>query len=141
MTTLNEVRPAWYTKDDDSAWERIKAAFRRDWQQTKHDFGGDEPDLNQQVGDTVSQATGSKPIPPANTKTQHVDETGNVYTENDEPAYKYGYAAYRHFGNECDWCDDTESRLRSDWADDEDWARRRCAVKRGWQYAHDHRDL
>jgi len=139
MATLHEVRPAWYTNEDDSAWDRIKAAFRRDWQQTKHDFGGNEPDLNQGVGDTVAQAAGSKPIPPGQAKSQHVDETGNVYVEQDEPAYKYGYSAYRHFGTECDWCDDTESRLRRDWADDADWAQKRCAVKRGWQYAREHR--
>ena len=39
--------PTWWNRDYDSGWDRVKEAFRRDWDQTKHDFGGDEPDLNQ----------------------------------------------------------------------------------------------
>ena len=41
------ARPSWYTDEDDTAWSKVKAAFMRDWKQKKHDFGADEPDLNQ----------------------------------------------------------------------------------------------
>lgn len=141
MATLNRPRPSWYTDEDDSAWDRIKAAFQRDWKQTKHDFGGDEPDLNQNVGDTVSQATGNAPIPPGNvpTRPEEIDNDDLRYSEEDEPAYRYGYAAYRHFGKEGCWCDETESRLRSDWQA-ENWDRQRRAVQRGWRYAEEHPD-
>ena len=101
MATMEQVRPAWYTEEDDTAWNRIKAAFRRDWRQTQHDFGGSEPNLNQQVGDTLSQAAGSKPIPPANAQTPHPQDPS--YNEDDEHAYKYGYAAYRHYGRNSQW--------------------------------------
>jgi len=134
MATLQQPRPAWYSNEDDSAWERIKEAFRRDWRQTKHDFGGKEPDLNQQVGDTVSQATGSKPIPAANAKTPHPAPASEAYSEADEPAYRFGYAAYRHYGKRSDWGDATEAQLESDWGDKADWQRRRAAVQRGWLY-------
>jgi len=140
MTTMQQTRPAWYTKEDDTAWERVKAAFRRDWTQTKHDFGGNEPNLNQKMGDTVSQATGSKPIPAGNTPTCHCDSKSADYDATSEPAYKYGYLAYRHFGKECDWCDNTEARLQRDFDDDEKWERNRLAVRRGWDYAQSHRD-
>lgn len=140
MASTQRARPNWYTKDDDSTWERVKAAFHRDWKQTKHDFGGDEPDLDQQVGDTVSQAAGSKPIPPGNVPTPHPDSDPDVYRDTDEPAYKYGYTAYRHFGSQCEWCDDTEARLQKDWNDDADWERRRTAVRRGWNYAKMNKD-
>jgi len=50
-----------------AASEKGKAseALHRDWEQTKHDFdknSGEE--LNQDVGDTLGQAAGKKPIPP-----------------------------------------------------------------------------
>jgi hypothetical protein len=47
---------------------KVKKAFERDWEQTKHDFSkkaGEE--LHQGVGDTVRQAAGTEPVPP-----QHV---------------------------------------------------------------------
>jgi hypothetical protein len=136
------VRPGWYTKEDDSAWERVKAAFRRDWRQTKHDFGGNEPDLNQQVGDTVSQASGSESIPPANVRnsrpvksdTEFHNGATEIYNEDDEPAYQYGYAAYRHYGNGSEWDDDTENLLRDEWGDESAWERKRQAVRRGWTF-------
>src|SRR5581483_8090792 len=50
-------QPAWWNDGHASAWERVKEAMRRDWEQTKHDLhlkGGHE--LNQGVKDTVKQA-------------------------------------------------------------------------------------
>jgi len=39
--------------------------MHRDWEQTKHDFNKNAgQELNQDVGDTVGQATGAKPLPP-----------------------------------------------------------------------------
>jgi len=135
MTTINAPRPAWYTAEDDTAWGKIKAAFRRDWTQTKHDLGANEPNLNQQVGDTVSQAAGSKPVPPGNAKTPHTkDGQLESYNDDDEPAYRYGYAASRHF--ESDWDDATEASLQEDW-DETEWQRRRAAIRRGWSYGKD----
>ena len=130
MATTYYAKPDWYTDDDDNAWEKVKAAFRRDWQQTKHDMGGDAPDLDQHVGDTIAQAAGTKPIPPGNAKTAHPDDgVADVYDEDDEPAYRYGYAASRHFHDRWD-----EGQLRSGWGDDADFERRRRAIRRGWKY-------
>ncbi len=40
-------------------------ALHRDWEQTKHDFNKTKGEqLNQDVGDTLGQAAGKKPIPP-----------------------------------------------------------------------------
>jgi len=53
-------RPSWWTDENDSGWNRVKAAFGNDWEQTKHDFGSKTSrDLNQDVDDTVKQAAGS----------------------------------------------------------------------------------
>ncbi|WP_063710440.1 hypothetical protein [Schlesneria paludicola] len=133
MATTQYTRPSWYTDEDDSAWSKVQAAFRRDWKQTKHDFGGNEPNLNQQVGDTISQAAGSKPIPPGNAKTPHSNDGKlDAYNDDDEPAYRYGYAASRHFNSE--WDDKTEAALRKDFGDSTEWERRQAAIRRGWAY-------
>lgn len=141
MATMKPSRPTWYTDDDDSTWERIKEAFKRDWRQTKHDFGGDEPDLDQHVDDTVSQAAGTAPIPPGNMPTPQDDDSDwdETYSDEDEDAYRYGYSAYRHFGTSGEWDDSTEARLQRDWRDNAEWQRRRRAIRRGWMYADAHR--
>src|SRR5215471_18313783 len=98
--------PKWWTIENDSAWDRVKAAFKRDWDQTKHDFGGKEPDTDQDVDDTVKQAAGKQPIPPR----------GQPTYEEIEDAYRFGCGARSHYGRDYrDWDDRLESRLRSDW--------------------------
>ena len=43
----------------------VKDALKRDWEQTKHDLPGMEgKDLDQDVDDTVKQATGKEEPPP-----------------------------------------------------------------------------
>lgn len=55
--------------DHPSAWERVKAALRRDWEQTRNDLSGGKSgeDLNQDLDDTVAQAFGKEPVPGAHT--------------------------------------------------------------------------
>jgi hypothetical protein len=49
-------------KDDDGS---VGDALERDWEQTKSDLPGLEgKDLDQDVDDTVKQATGNDPTPP-----------------------------------------------------------------------------
>ena len=125
--------PDWWNEDHDSAWERAREAFRRDWDQTKHDFGGDEPDTHQKIRNTVKQATGKEPIPPRRQP---------VY-EDVEPAYRFGYGARAQFGDEySDWNDELESRLKHDWDNlstsrKENWERDRRAIRHGWDYELD----
>jgi hypothetical protein len=127
---MNQHRnPGWWANDYDSAWDRVKAAFRRDWDQTKHDFGGNQPDTNQDVDDTVKQASGSQSIPPR----------GVPNFEENEAAYKFGYGARKHFGSQYrSWNNELESRLQTDWrssrGDADDWKQYREAVRRGWDY-------
>ena len=62
---MNQYKnPNWWNQENDSAWERTKAAFKRDWDQTKHDLGGHKPDTNQKIGNTTRQASGKEVIPP-----------------------------------------------------------------------------
>lgn len=112
-------RPEWYSDEHDSMWERVKAAFRNDWEQTKHDFGSDSArDLNQDVDDTARQMAGS-------------DDA----FENHEQAFRFGHAAQRHYrSSHPAWNDDLESRLRRDYGSDFD--RDRPYIRRAYDYRY-----
>lgn len=142
----NTRDPAWWSEQHTSAWERIKAAFRRDWEQTKADMPGSAGrDLNQNVADTLKQATGSAPIPPAHQPTRPDDDRPtSADWERDEAAHRYGFGAQRHYGREhADWDDRLESRLREEWTDlrtGRTWDETRTAIRRGWDRARVSRD-
>ena len=123
-----QKNPRWWNKDNDSAWERVKAAFKRDWDQTKHDFGGKQPDTNQDVDDTVKQAAGKQPIPPR----------GQPVYEEIEDAHRFGYGARSHYSKSySNWNNDLETQLRRDWQEtygDRDWMLYREEIRRGWDY-------
>ena len=95
----------WYTDEHKSAWDRIKAAFANDWEQTKSDFGSKSArDMDQDVDDTVKQAAGSD----------------NAF-ENREQAFRFGYAARTHYHDQYPtWNEDLDTRLRSDYHGDYD---------------------
>jgi hypothetical protein len=126
-TTRN---PKWWNQEYESSWDRVKAAFKRDWDQTKHDFGCKEPDTDQDVGDTVKQAAGKQPIPPRRMPTY----------EEAEDAYRFGYGARSYYGTRyLTWDSRLESELERDWRDtysDRDWPSYKRAVRRGWDYEH-----
>lgn len=98
-------RPGWYNDSHDSAWDRVKAAFKNDWEQTKHDFGSKTArDLNQDVDDTAKQAAGS-------------DDA----FENREQAFRFGHAAQGQYKTQHpSWNDDLETKLRQDYGNDYD---------------------
>lgn len=97
------------TKDDLSAWERVKKAFANDWEQTKADMGvKGARDMNQDVDDTVKQMAGS-------------DDA----FENREQAFRFGYTAQRRYKSDhAKWSDALEKRLRDDYEGDYDADRR-----------------
>lgn len=120
--------PSWWTSENDSAWDRTKAAFKRDWDQTKHDMGGNEPDTAQNVKDTVKQAAGKEPIPPR----------GVVAFDQVEAAYRFGYGARAHYGKKyTNWGDDVEDALRREWYvtnPDRSWDDDAEYIQKGWDY-------
>ena len=122
-----QKNPKWWNAEYESGWDRVKAAFKRDWDQTKHDFGGDEPDTDQDVDDTVKQAAGKQPIPPR----------GQPTYEEIEDAYRFGYGARGHYGkNYQNWNEDLESQLQRDWNEtyaDRQWNEYRSSVRHGWE--------
>jgi hypothetical protein len=125
---IMQNNPKWWNKQNDSSWERVKAAFKRDWDQTKHDVGGHEPDTQQHVGDTVKQAAGKEALPPR----------GVPNYEETEDAYRFGYGARSQYSNRfTHWDTLLETELERDWREtykDRDWQRYRESVRRGWDY-------
>ena len=116
-------RPSWYTDDHDSAWNRVKTAFRNDWEQTKHDFGSKTArDLNQDVDDTVKQAAGAEDA-----------------FENREQAFQFGHAAQRQYRSQfSSWNDELDTRLRSDYGPDYD--RDRPYIRHAYEYRYANTD-
>jgi hypothetical protein len=134
INIMNQYKnPNWWNEDNDSAWERAKAAFRRDWDQTKHDLGGQEPDTNQKIGNTARQASGNEIIPPR----------GVSAYEEVEPAYRYGFGARSKYGAEyLEWDDELEMHLKGEWeqiapARKQTWMQDRAAIRRGWDYTEE----
>ena len=110
-------QPAWYSKDTHgSAWERAKVAMKRDWEQTKNDFGvAGTKDLGQDAGDTVKQAAGKEAIPAGS-------------WDDAEAPLQYGYAARDQFGKEHGhaWNEKLEGSLK------DEWEKGRDATRKGW---------
>jgi hypothetical protein len=121
--------PTWWTTDNDNAWDKVKAAFKRDWDQTKHDLGGKQPETHQNAKDTVKQASGTQPIPPR----------GESVYEKMEPAYRFGYGARSHYGKtHPSWNPALEGELKRDWTasggQENDWATESQFIRKGWDY-------
>ena len=116
-------RPSWYTDEHDNGWNRVKAAFANDWEQTKHDFGSKTArDLDQDVPDTVRQATGSE----------------DAFSRH-EPAFRFGYAAQQNYHSKYPaWNDELDSRLRQDYGTDYD--RDRADIRSAYEYRYDRGD-
>jgi len=110
-------RPGWYKDEYDSGWSRVKAAFSNDWEQTKHDFGSKTArDLDQDVDDTVKQATGT-------------EDPFNRH----EQAFRFGYAANRNFRTQYPtWNNDLDTQLRKDYGADYD--RDREFIRHAYEY-------
>ncbi|HEY6138788.1 MAG TPA: hypothetical protein VI670_13595 [Thermoanaerobaculia bacterium] len=110
-------KPTWFNEEHDNAWNRVKAAFANDWEQTKRDFGSKNArELNQDVDDTVKQAAGSPDG-----------------FENHEQAFRFGYAAQRQYRTQFPkWNNDLEMKLRKDYGTDFD--RDRAFIRHAYEY-------
>ena len=130
--------PKWWTEEHTGAWDRIKDAMKRDWEQTKADFSkkaGHE--LDQNAGDTVKQAAGSERIPPANVPNAKPAPTkaGEVDWERAERGYRYGVGARAHYGSPT-WDEGVESKLGAEWKNldsEATWDEAKANVRRGYE--------
>lgn len=127
--------PSWWNDVHSSAWQRSKEALRRDWEQTKADLGAGGHELNQSFGDTLRQAGGQQPTPPAN-RPNPTSSDGLPWIDV-QSAIRFGYGAALHHEDR-DWDEGVEGSLKEDWettATDSPWVRVKQAVRRGWDSA------
>ncbi|AKT44039.1 hypothetical protein [Chondromyces crocatus] len=123
--------PKWWNDETTSGWTRVKEALHRDWEQTKADFskhGGQE--LDQNVKDTVKQATGQQPIPPPGVP--------NTDWEHEEQGLRYGWGAAGHYRDHAEWNEGVESKLKTEWEDLKNgrtWEEIKASARRGWDAA------
>lgn len=133
IKTGSSQLPSWYGDSHRSTWDRVKEALKRDWEQTKNDFSAEAGrDLNQNVGDTLKQATGSDPLPLPSQKTHPDAQT--AWTDA-EPALRYGYASRSQYADHVAWDDGLERKLESEWNTLETgrkWDEVKGSVRRGW---------
>jgi len=136
---MNSTSRSYYYDDSSmDTWDRVKEALRRDWEQTKHDFGvkgGHE--LNQGIADTVKQAMNKEPIPAADKP-----NPPKVIGSWDEAEYpiSYGYSARgTHGGEYPTWSVDLERRLETSWKAPSDrpehaWSHVKHLVRYGYEH-------
>jgi len=129
-------QPKWWSPETHgSAWERVKEAMKRDWEQTKNDMKGTAGrDLDQDVGDTVKQAAGKQPIPPINQP--NLGGTTARSWDDVEGPMSYGFGARDQYGAQFTRWDDTlENKLRSEWDETKagPWQEVKDFVRRGYE--------
>lgn len=128
-------QPKWWTEDKHgSAWNRVKEAMKRDWEQTKHDIHVGGRDLDQGVDDTVKQAAGKDAIPPKYVATaEGGTKIGDATWSDVEDPMRYGVGARQQYGDQyTSWNDKLESTLKSEWETAKDGAHR------GWNDVKQH---
>ena len=139
MNTTSGTNPKWWSEQHTSAWDRIKDALARDWDQTKADFMKHRGQkLNQNVADTVKQAVGAETIPPASVPNfkpvEYKQAEFHSYKEA-EPALRYGYGAAKQYANKPDW-PSLEEELQLGWSELEsgmEWETAKSYVRHGWE--------
>ena len=131
----SKTQPHWWNDRHGSAWDRVKDALSRDWEQTKADFSKTKgQELNQNAADTVKQATGATtPPPPTVPNAKPADDYKTA-----EPALRYGHGAASHYADAKQWDDGLEAKLKTEWDNlksGRDWDSIKRYVRHGWDSA------
>lgn len=132
MATMKNWKPNWWKEETHgSAWDRVREAMRRDWQQTKHDLHMGGHELNQTAKDTVKQISGKEEIRPDLPNPPKV--IGSF--DDAELPLGYGYGAQQQYPHKK--FNDVETNLRGDWDQKQtgkNWDEVRDYVRRGYEY-------
>ncbi|MDP1827714.1 MAG: hypothetical protein Q8L48_30860 [Archangium sp.] len=109
----DDWKPAYWQKDPHStSWEQVKAALQRDWEQTRADFAAGGTELDQQVSDTVLQASGLAPIPGEAVPNPGALSEWTIA----EQGMRYGHGAHLQYGAAFEkWNDQLELKLAQEW--------------------------
>lgn len=127
--------PSYWEKDTHgSAWEKVKAALQRDWEQTKSDFNSGGSELRQDVSDTLKQAAGKDAIPADGLANPDPVRKPAIWAEA-EAGVRYGFGARQQYGADAKWNDALEVKLSTDWDENKSgkpFVTVRHFVRHGW---------
>jgi hypothetical protein len=130
--------PSWWKEEvHGSSWSNIREAMRRDWEQTKKDLHVGGHEMNQNLRDTVKQATGKEALPRSDQP--NPPKVIGDWSEVESPM-SYGYGARARYGAEHpQWNDTLESKLKSDWESGRqqthrEWNDVKRWVRHGYEY-------
>lgn len=144
--------PAWWSRDDDAAWDRARERVIRDWAAGLPAESSDRGTTTGSViGDIVTHMTGHPDLHYprgedhlgiATSETAR-STAGMAPSRGDwrraEPAIRFGHGAWNHYGGEhAVWSDALEETLRREWqtvGDGGAWDEVRDWVRRGWDSA------
>jgi hypothetical protein len=123
--------PAWWCREKEIAWNRIRMLVKRNWDRTKHEVLGSGRDIPKKAGNRLQQTHFKK----------NLQSCPQPTFEEWEPAYRFGYGARLKFGGaRLEWDADLEIRLAKDWRAldpkrKEKWEQDRNAIRYGWDYS------
>jgi hypothetical protein len=119
--------PSFWTDEQQTGWDRVKDALRRDWLQTKADLGlAGGADLGQTAKQTMKQATGQLPV--------HSDLDGGGW-DVARQAIRLGYGAATYWHEEPEWTEYVEYQVQREWESMNTgvhWQDARPLVQHGW---------
>jgi hypothetical protein len=127
--------PSWWTDLHTTSWNQVKEAFRRDWDQTRHDLHTGGHELNQDADHTIEQARGAEAMPAVDVANPPVVVDR---WEDAEVAIGFGYAARTHYGDRYStWTPELERQLASDWKSETmPWKKAEIYVRHGYEVKH-----
>lgn len=135
MLISSELRMTCCSHQDDPAWQLVSEAFRRDWKRFA-DISSGESAHRHCPPNNVTENFSDEPVIRTSNGPDTIEPVA-FRNEKQEEAYRFGYAAYRHFCGGEEWNSETEAILRQNWGDEEDWQAHRLAIRHGWLFAKD----
>lgn len=132
-------RPQWWTDKHSSTWDRVKAALRRDWEQTKADFSSDSGAVRVKAQGKIASEQQAAREKIAEAQRKASERVASVRDWNQvESAIQYGYGARLQYADSPTWDDQLESRLRHEWTqlkNGDTWEDVQPHVRHGWDAA------
>lgn len=140
-TGTSADRPRWWHDEYDTAWTRAKDDIRQKCKECSSTQRN--PGLNQRPSSGAAATSGRQTSQGEPTQGMPTSPAGRSQLnqpvptpEEEERAYRYGYAARLHYGKQySEWNDELDKKLQEDWP--EDWQRSRENIRKGWNYSPD----
>lgn len=132
--------PPWWTERDGTAWDRVKGAFRREWEGRKGDTSrspAPEASAAERTPDGAREITGNyKASWDWLTETSARRERADATWQRAEEEGRFGYTAHVRRPGE-GWNSDIEAWLCAEWEalnTGRAWSQAQQGIRRGWDF-------